>query len=492
MSTKGDSGMATVPKPLAAPKKASRLRYDLSQIRIKNTISELADMGKNVRDKVPFSDLAEFKPVHRDVVQGIQHVERALIKELLPLRHARMAASPFAFFRGTDELMAYDLAQQTSTNIPVVIAGDAHIGNFGFYASPERKLLFDVNDFDESTIGSWDWDVRRLLVSIILAGEQISLDDDDLADIMRHAVQTYQQIIIECFDDHSALERYYFSTEVESFLTAQAEGASLPKLWRKIKDNAPQRDSEQVVRKFTTMDDRGRLVFKENAPRTVHVSDKRFKEIDAHLRTYMQTIKPDVAVLLSQFHVSDIVRHSVGVGSFGTRCYLVLLTAIDGSHLVLQIKEALPTRRFQGFDVTTRFSQDGPDNGERIVTCQQIMQRASDPFLGFYHNDDTGRSFYVRQFRDMKESLDVSKMDKDDFDTYARICALLLARGHAQSPTGAIVRGYGGQKKKLVNALIDWSTAYAKQVHADYDAFTAAVKDQTLAVPTKEDDDDDE
>ncbi|ERL65389.1 DUF2252 domain-containing protein [Schleiferilactobacillus shenzhenensis] len=484
--------MANETKPLTTPKKVSRLRYDLSQIRIKNTVSELQNMGKDIRDKVPFSALAEFKPVHRDVVQGIQHVERAFIKELVPLRHERMAASPFSFFRGTDELMAYDLTKQTATNIPVVISGDAHVGNFGFYASPERKLLFDLNDFDESTIGSWDWDVRRLLVSIILAGEQIKLDEDDLEDIMTHTVQTYQQIIIECFDDHSALERYYFSTEVESFLTAQAEGASLPKLWRKIKDNAPARDSEQVVRKFTTLDDRGHLIFKENAPRTVHVSDKRFKEIATHLRTYIQTVKPDVAVLLSQFHVSDIVRHSVGVGSFGTRCYLVLLTAIDGSHLVLQIKEALPTRRFQGFDVTTRFSQDGPDNGERIVTCQQILQRASDPFLGFYHNDDTGRSFYVRQFRDMKESMDIEKMDKDDFDTYARICALLLARGHAQSPTGALVRGYAGQKRKLVSALIDWSQAYAQQVHADYDAFMAAINDQTLALPAAEDEEDDD
>ncbi|KRL12375.1 DUF2252 domain-containing protein [Schleiferilactobacillus perolens] len=481
--------MATEPKALAVPKKASRLRYDLSQIRISKTVNELADMGKDVRNKVPFAKLAKFIPVHRDVVQGIQHVEQSLIKELLPMRHARMAESPFAFFRGTDELMAYDLSKQTSTDIPVVIAGDAHIGNFGFYASPERKLLFDLNDFDESTIGSWDWDVRRLLVSIILAGEMIDLDNDDVEKTMRNAVQTYQQIMVECFDDNTALERYYFSTEVESFLQAQAEGASLPKLWRKIKDNAPQRDSEQVVRKFTTLDTRGRLVFKENAPRTVHVSEKRFKEISTHLRSYMQTVKPDVAVLLSQFHVSDIVRHSVGVGSFGTRCYLVLLTAIDGSHLVLQIKEALPTRRFQGFDVTTKFSQEGPDNGERIVTCQQILQRASDPFLGFYHNDNTGRSFYVRQFRDMKESMDIKKMDADDFDTYARICALLLARGQAQSPTGAIVRGYVGQKKKLASALIDWAQAYSKQVHNDYDAFTAAIKDKTLAVEGADDSD---
>ncbi|EHO46210.1 DUF2252 domain-containing protein [Lentilactobacillus kisonensis] len=356
-----------------------------------------------------------------------------------------------------------------------------HIGNFGFYASPERKLLFDLNDFDESTIGSWDWDVRRLLVSILLAGEQLGIDANQNKEIMRAAVETYQQILCECFDDHSAMERYYFSTEVENFLKSEADDKPLPKLWRKILSSASQRDSERVVKKFTTIDSHGHLVFKENAPRTVHVSPKRFKEISAHLVKYDQTVSPDVTVLLSQFHISDIVRHSVGVGSFGTRCYLVLLTAIDWRHLVLQIKEALQTRRFQGFDVTTPYSQNGPDNGERIITCQQVLQRTSDPLLGFYHNEDTNRSYYVRQFWDMKESMNLSKMDQDDFETYAKICALLLARGHAQSPTAAIVRGYVGKKKKLANSLVDWAVAYSQQVYEDYDRFLQALDTDQLA-----------
>lgn len=457
------------------------LRYDLSKIRINKSVSELVQMGKADRDKIPFEKLAQYKAVDRDIVQGIQHVERKLIQELLPLRHKRLAASAFSFFRGTDELMAFDLSKQVSTNIPVVISGDAHIGNFGFYAPPERKLLFDLNDFDESTIGSWDWDVRRLLVSILLAGEQLGLDNDQNQEIMKSAVATYQQILCECFDDHSAMERYYFSTEVETFLKSEADDQPLPKLWRKILTSASSRDSERVVKKFTTIDSRGHLVFKENAPRTVHVSDKRFKEISDHLQKYDQTVSPDVTVLLSQFHISDIVRHSVGVGSFGTRCYLVLLTAIDGSHLVLQIKEALQTRRFQGFDVTTPYSQSGPDNGERIVTCQQVLQRASDPLLGFYHNDSSNRSYYVRQFWDMKESMDLNKMDQDDFETYTKICALLLARGHAQSPTAAIVRGYVGKKKKLANSLVDWAVAYAKQVHQDYAQFLKALDNHQLA-----------
>ncbi|EHL99735.1 hypothetical protein HMPREF9103_00856 [Lentilactobacillus parafarraginis F0439] len=464
-----------------AVQKTSKLRYDLSEIRINKTVSELIHMGHDLRDKVPFESLAEFKPVKRDVVTGIEHVEGKLISELLPLRHKRLAASPFSFFRGTDELMAYDLSHQTSSNIPVVISGDAHIGNFGFYASPERKLLFDLNDFDESTIGSWDWDVRRLLVSIILAGELNGLDADKITSIEKSAVQTYQQILEQCFDDHSALERYYFSTEVENFLKSESDGNSLPKIWEKIKRSALSRDSEKVVKKFTTLDVKGHLVFRENPPKTVHVSQKRYQQVADHLQKYLQTVTPDVAVLLSQFHISDIVRHSVGVGSFGTRCYLVLLTAIDGSHLVLQIKEALQTRRFQGLDVTTKYSQSGPDNGERIVTCQQVLQRASDPFLGFYHNNDSGRSFYVRQFWDMKESVELNGLDTDDFTNYAKICALLLARGHAQSPTAGMVRGYIGKKKKLVNSLVDWANAYSKQVHQDYKLFKEAYDTGKLA-----------
>ncbi len=458
----------------------SRLNYDLSEIRINKTVSELIHLGHDTRDQVPFDQLADFTPTSRNVVQGIEHVESQLIQELLPLRHKKLAATPFSFFRGTDELMAYDLSKQVSANIPVVISGDAHIGNFGFYASPERKLLFDLNDFDESTIGSWDWDVRRLLVSIILAGEQLDLSSSKITKIEEAAVETYQQILSECFDDHTALERYYFSTEVESFLKQEENNSSM-KLWEKIKKTAVSRDSEKVVKKFTTLDNRGHLVFRENPPKTVHVSDKRYNQITAHLQKYLQTVSPDVAVLLSQFHISDIARHSVGVGSFGTRCYLVLLTAIDGSHLVLQIKEALQTRRFQGFDVTTKYSQSGLDNGERIVTCQQVLQRASDPFLGFYHNDDTNRSFYVRQFWDMKESVELDKMSEADFSTYAKVCALLLARGHAQSPTAGIVHGYIGKKKKLVNSLVSWANAYAKQVHQDYQLFKDAYDTGKLA-----------
>ncbi|MCH4163694.1 MAG: DUF2252 domain-containing protein [Lentilactobacillus diolivorans] len=468
-------------KDLLPRNSTSNLRYDLSQIKIDKSVNELIQMGKNIREKIPFEQLADFKPIDRDVVSGIQHVESKLISELLPLRHKRLAASPFSFFRGTDELMAYDLSKQVSSNIPVIISGDAHIGNFGFYASPERKLLFDLNDFDEATIGSWDWDVRRLLVSIILTGEQNNLKAETIDGVLKSAIQTYQQILAECFNDHSAMERYYFSTEVETFLKTEADDKDLPKIWRKIRDSAEQRNSDKVVKKFTTIDNRGHLVFKENAPRTVHVSDIRFKQISDHLQKYNQTVSPDVALLLSQFHISDIVRHSVGVGSFGTRCYLVLLTAIDGSHLVLQIKEALPTRRLQGFDVTTQYSQNGPDNGERIVTCQQVLQRASDPLLGYYHNADTGRSFYVRQFWDMKESMNLEKMDEDDFKTYAQICALLLARGHAQSPTAAIVQGYVGKKKKLASDLVTWATAYAKQVHRDYSAFIEALDDGELS-----------
>ncbi|EEI72044.1 DUF2252 domain-containing protein [Lentilactobacillus hilgardii] len=481
LNTRKERPLMQNKQPSSSAQQVSSLRYDLSEIRINKTVNELIHMGHDVRDKVPFEKLAQFRQVNRDVVSGIEHVESKLISELLPLRHKRLAASPFSFFRGTDELMAYDLSNQESSNIPVVISGDAHIGNFGFYASPERKLLFDLNDFDESTIGAWDWDIRRLLVSVILAGEQLGLSHDKISSIEKAAVETYQEILSQCFDDHSALERYYFSTEVESFLKAEADGNSLPKLWEKIKNSAVSRDSEKVVKKFTTIDTQGHLVFRENPPKTVHVSKKRYGQIVDHLQKYLQTVSPDVAVLLSQFHISDIVRHSVGVGSFGTRCYLVLLTAIDGSHLVLQIKEALQTRRFQGFDVTTKYSQSGPDNGERIITCQQVLQRASDPFLGFYHNEDTGRSFYVRQFWDMKESVNLEKMDEEDFANYAKICALLLARGHAQSPTAGIIHGYIGKKKKLANSLVTWSNDYAKQVHKDYQLFKEAFDTGKLA-----------
>ncbi|MDT7014938.1 DUF2252 domain-containing protein [Levilactobacillus namurensis] len=444
-------------------------KFSTGRVQVDKTVSELRAMGKAARAKVSFEDLGRFQPTGRDSRPMMDQVRRMLIPELLPERTRRMGASPFAFFRGTAELMEADLDTQLNTGILTFTCGDAHIGNFGFYASPERRLLFDLNDFDEAGIAPWEWDLKRLLVSVVLAGRANGFKEKKLKECLPEVANSYRKSIKKMFDQ-TTLDRFYPLNDVEKLIQASALDQDNYQLLMNIINHANKRDSEQVVRKFTTLDQRGGLCFRENAPRTTHVSDDFTQNVSAYFGAYRATLRPDVNLLLSQYHITDVVRHSVGVGSFGSRCYLILLTAIDGSHLVLQVKEALPTRR-RGSQRSTRLTAAFEQTeGQRIVDSQKILQSASDSFLGYFSGKQ--RSFYVRQFRDMKESVDLTQLDWDQFQTYARTCAWTLAIAHAQSPTAAMIRGYiGGGGKTLDAQLANFAFAYADQVAADYTAF---------------------
>ncbi|MFD1456577.1 DUF2252 domain-containing protein [Levilactobacillus lanxiensis] len=444
--------------------------FSTGRVQVNKTIDELRRMGKAARMQVPFEQLGSYTPTDRDSNQMMDRVRQLLIPELLPERTQRMGASAFAFFRGTAELMEADLSAQPDSTIATFICGDAHIGNFGFYASPERRLLFDLNDFDEAGINPWEWDLKRLLVSVLLAGQANAFKDKKLKQLLPMVAASYRKSIKQMFEQ-TTLNRFYPMNEVEKLVQASALDEDSSKLLTSIVGRANKRDSEQVVRKFTTLDVRGNLCFRENAPRTTHVADDFTSHIAAYFSAYRQTLRPDVNLLLSQYHITDVVRHSVGVGSFGSRCYLVLLTSIDGSHLVLQVKEALPTRR-QGSQQATRITVAlEQTEGERIVDCQKILQSASDPFLGYFAGAE--QSFYVRQFRDMKESIDLTQLDWDQFQTYANTCAWTLAIAHCQSPTAAMIRGYLGNGKLFDESLADFAWAYAEQVQKDYQSFVS-------------------
>ncbi|AKP64014.1 hypothetical protein FC99_GL000640 [Levilactobacillus koreensis JCM 16448] len=444
--------------------------FSTGRVQVNKTIAELRQLGKQARAKVPYEVLGTYQPVKRNSNHMMDKIRKLLIPELLPERTQRMGASAFSFFRGTAELMEADLNQQPSSTISTFICGDAHIGNFGFYASAERRLLFDLNDFDEAGINPWEWDLKRLLVSVLLAGQANGFKEKKLRQLLPKVAESYRKSIKQMFEQ-TTLSRFYPLNEVSKLVTASALDEDSSNLLTAIVNRANKRDSEQVVRKFTTLDVRGNLCFRENAPRTTHVDDDFTSNVDAYFAAYRQTVRPDVNLLLSQYHITDVVRHSVGVGSFGSRCYLILLTSIDGSHLVLQVKEALPTRR-QGSqlatDVTVALEQT---EGQRIVDCQKILQSSSDPFLGYF----AGRkqSFYVRQFRDMKESIDLTQLDWDQFKTYAQTCAWTLAIAHCQSPTAAMIRGYIGSNKEFDVAIASFAWAYAEQVQKDYAAFVA-------------------
>jgi len=360
------------------------------------------------------------------------------------------------------------LDYQKSTEIPAVVCGDAHIGNFGFYASPERRLVFDLNDFDEAGVHPWEWDLRRLLVSIMLAARNSEFKPKRVEKLVQMASANYRETLQRLFDQ-TTLDRFYRDNEVQAVLNFGGEPEDTADFIADLVKKAQKRNSEQVVRKFTLTNSRGERQFKDNAPRSVHVDKKTYHGLKKGIKEYLRNVRTDVALLLSQYEVTDIIRHSVGVGSFGSLCYLVLLTSTDGSHMVLQIKEALPTRKVgsQGRPALTAAME--LTEGQRIVSSQQILQSTSDVFLGYFQMEH--KSFYVRQFRDMKESIDIPTLDWGQFQAYSNTCAMILAQAHAQSPTAAMIRGYVGSSVKFDEAMAKWAAAYVDQVDHDYQDF---------------------
>ncbi|ETY75580.1 DUF2252 domain-containing protein [Lactiplantibacillus fabifermentans] len=445
---------------------------DLTHIRQHHTVAELIATGKARRQVTSFEKLGTFVPVKRNAAEYLKHVREMLVPELLPLRRERMSASAFAFFRGSVELMDYDLDYQNSTEIPAVVCGDAHLGNFGFYASPERRLVFDLNDFDEAGVHPWEWDLRRLLVSIILAARVSDFKPKKVEKLVKDASASYRDGIKRMFD-RTTLERFYRDNEVQSVLNFGGEPEDTADFIAALVKKATKRNSEQVVRKFTVTNSRGERQFKDNAPRSVHVDKKTYRGIKQGIQEYLRSVRTDVALLLSQYEVTDIIRHSVGVGSFGSLCYLVLLTSTDGSHMVLQIKEALPTRKVGSQNHQKLTAALELTEGQRIVSSQRILQSTSDVFLGYFQMAD--KSFYVRQFRDMKESIDIPTLSWGQFQAYANTCAMILAQAHAQSPTAAMIRGYVGSSTKFDDAMAKWAEAYVAQVEDDYQDYLEQV-----------------
>lgn len=427
-------------------------------------ITALHALGKAHRNEVPIATLGQRPVIQRDPVAFIRAIEGNLIQELLPQRHQKMAANPAAFFRGTAELMAYDLSHEPQSQLRVLTDGDVHLQNFGFYASPERNMLFDLNDFDEAAPNSFEFDVKRLATSIYLFGGQEHYGEQAMDDLVQDVARTYRKTLKKAFKT-GALERFYASTAVSNMVKELPDEAA-GDFVRNVVRKAANRDNESVVKKFTVQSGT-HLRFKDDPPRSVHLGQGQEIALMNGFLQYQQSTRADVALLLGQYHITDIIRHSVGIGSFGTSCYLILLTGLGGSHLVLQVKEALPRRRDLLPERLTVDLDREISEGQRIISSTQILQKASDPFLGWFNMD--GKSFYVRQFRDMKGSIDVTALPWDQYQAYCRVCGYLLAMAHAQSPMAAVVAGY--MNKEFDDAIQHWAKDYLHQVTADYAAF---------------------
>ena len=429
--------------------------------------------GREVRRRLPRSALAHLADGPRDPLGILDRQNATRVPELVPLRRERMSASPFAFYRGTAALQAADFAGEDHSGILVPSCGDAHVANFGFYGSRQRRLVFDLNDFDEAAWAPWEWDVKRLVASIVVAGQSTSRDDRVIGRAVRGAVRTYARGM-GANPGQNPLVRFFAHFDVNAVAdTLDRQTRAVVK--RAVRD-AAKRTGDRASRRLTTTGDDGRLVFVEQAPTMTHPADEAAIRLRANVDRYARSASVDIRVLLTNYVVSDLVRRVVGVGSVGTVCSLVLFQDGDGNALILQAKEAGRSvlEEYGGIAQPAAFHEHVQEHGQggRVVALQRILQATSDPFLGQLRA--SSMDFYVRQFHDMKGGIEVAEVEDRPFHAYAEACAATLARAHAQSPSAPVVAGYLGSGRVAGEALAEWAYAYADRSRADYEAFVAA------------------
>lgn len=455
-----------------------------------NPISLQRAAGKAARQTTPWSAQAEFSPPERDPVGIIEEQNADRVPELVPVRLGRMLESPFAFYRGSAAVMARDLSAGPVTGHRVMTCGDAHLANFGFYASPERRLVFDLNDFDEAFPGPWEWDVKRLAASVWLMGRHNSHSEDGCRSATAAAVESYRATLRQLYE-MTASERYFYQVEADMLSVIDAKdmriiGATLAK--------ARRRTSEQLLSDLTVTSVKGEAAIADQPPIVRHPDTKDLDAVkDLYLREYRDTLRADTGLLLEQYRLVDYALRIVGVGSVGTRCWILLLLGPAAEPLFLQAKEAGPSvLETHGAITGTRpgvleaIASRG--QGYRVVSAQRILQAQSDPFLGWVADatglDGRKRDFYVRQFRDMKGSFKLEEFTPAQSAKYARLCGRLLARGHAQSPDSSFIAGYVGKSDGFDQAVCGWARQYADQAERDHQALALAVRSGRLAAET--------
>ena len=436
------------------------------------TVEERMAAGVALRQKVPRASHAEWSaPAHRpDPISCLQHSDRGRLSELLPIRYGRMSQSPFAFYRGSAAVMAWDLSKTPTNGMLVQACGDCHAANFGGFGSPERRLLFDINDFDETLPAPWEWDVKRLAASIVLGLREIGLGEGRCKDAVFKMAQSYR----EQMHRHAkmrALDVWYSHVDADEFIE-EAKTVAGKKRWEKVEAEARKHTGEHIVPEITHVKN-GRIRMVDHPPLVYHPreSDLIRKHVSGMFQRYRQTLSEERRILLDRYHIEDVARKVVGVGSVGTRCAVVLLLADkDDDPLLLQFKEALPSV-LESYAGKSRYK----NHGERVVTGQRILQSASDVFLG-WTSDDSGRDYYFRQLRDMKMKLDLSKMKEADWFEYVEICGWTLARAQARAGDSARIAGYLGASDKFDAALVKFAIRYADQAERDYAALLEAIR----------------
>jgi uncharacterized protein (DUF2252 family) len=439
-------------------------------------------MGKAIRAKCPRGLHAAWKPLRDrlDAVRLIEQTDRGRIPELVPIRHARMLESPFAFYRGAALNMTVDLASMPCTGIRVQCCGDAHLVNFRGFGTPERRVQFDIHDFDETLPAPWEWDVKRLAASFVLACRENGLGDACGADAARACARSYREHMIE-YGKMTVLDVWYSSLDAENLLPtiqdAETRRRVTKRLAREKERNALEHDFPELAHRAGS----GDAVIRDSPPTIFHPSGKSARDafyagVPESFAQYRESLLPSVRALLDRFQFKDMAIKVVGVGSVGTLCLVVLLMADDKDPLFLQVKEARASvlEAYAGKSVFRH-------HGQRIVHGHWSMQSASDIFLGWC-TGKSGRHFYVRQLRDIKLKPTVNVFSATDMIQFGEYCGWTLARAHARSGEPAVIGGYLGTTDTFDKAIAAFSIAYGDQTERDYELLKKAAQRGKLKV----------
>ncbi len=446
------------------------------------TLDQRLAAGKALRDVLPREQHSAYvpRPGRDDPVRMLELQNASRLKPLVPVRFARMLESPFAFLRGSAAVMAADLAATPATGILVQACGDMHVANFGVYASAERRLVFGINDFDETFLAPWEWDLKRLAASAAVVARHLGAKDDTAADATRHISRSYRDHIRE-YARMGYLETWYATIEEKEVLAAVS--AEARRRGEKLIAKARQRTNTQVLEKMADLvDDQHRIV--EQRPfivRETHTEDGRpvSEALDDFLQSYLESLGWDRRHLLERYQIIDVARKVVGVGSVGTRCWVILMKGLgDGDPLFLQIKEAQASVLQPHAPRAAPFANEG----HRVVAGQRMIQGSPDIFLGW--GELRGVQFYVRQLRDMKGGTEfrAGRTDLDTLPDYCQLCGWSLALAHAKSGDAATIAGYVGRSEVLDDALARFSLAYADQTERDFELLRQAAQSGRIEV----------
>ena len=430
------------------------------------TRSDLRALGKSRREQCSRASHSEWSPGadRLDPVHILRGQEAGRDPDLVPIRYGRMLESPFRFFRGTAAIMAADLASTVNTGINVQACGDAHAHNFGIYASPERHVVFDINDFDETLPAPWEFDLKRLLASIVLNCRETGFNKSFALEAVNIAARGYRDVSAD-LATQTSLDAQFALVSEQNYLAGDISD-KIRKDVEKDVDKARKRTRYQAFRKWC-QDDGGVLRFRDDPPLLTRLPDEQAEQFHDMFNRYRETLQSDRARALREYRFRDAARRVVGVGSVGLGAYALLLEG-RGDHdpLIIQVKEA------RSSVLTPYVGRSGHDkHGKRVVHGQRLMQAVSDPFLGWVQEE--GRDFYMRQIRDMKGKTR-SATDSEIFLADAEVTGGTLARAHARSVDPSVVSGYIGDSDRLIDAVASYAFAYADQAESDYETLSAA------------------